>query len=79
MSPKAFCGLVFLVLPLLIEMAPTGQEACKVNWKKVGCYYDSVKNRPLPKQLVNIRDPLSKANDGPLLSWNSGYSIDLYR
>ena len=53
----------------LIAFAQTGAQQCKRNWKKVGCFHDYVKIRPLIYELVNRRDPYNHHFDGIMINW----------
>jgi len=60
--------LLVLLLTLICTLASAQQ--CKRKWKKVGCFHDYVKIRPLIYELVNRRDPYNHHFDGKLINWN---------
>lgn len=61
---------VVLVVVLGFCESTLPPHKCKRTWKKVGCFHDRVTpDRPLPNELVNIRDPTNPAWNGFLMEW----------
>jgi len=66
--------LRYAFLLAVVAVAAYASTACPPptnKWKKVGCFADSLRPRPMRQLLVNMRDASSRAYKGYILSWNN--------